>query len=455
MIINKNIKRRKFVKGLSATAALSTFGGLNMNFAGADKQYRVGLIGSGWYGKSDLFRLIQVSPVDVVAVCDPDQQMLEAAGKLISERQLSKKVPTLYEDYRTMLEKHDFDIVLIGSPDHWHAMHTIAALQAGAHVYVQKPTSVDVVEGEAMLKAARKYGKVVQVGTQRRSTPHLMDAKREIVDTGLLGKVSHVELCNYSGGGGPFQLKTEPIPDFFNYELWTGPAPLLPFHGLPHRRWRAHMEYGNGMIGDMGVHMLDAARWMLNVGWPKKITSVGGIYLNKKVHGNRFDTQTALFEYDELSMVWEHRMWGLPADPDYKWSFKLYGDKGTLKGSVYQAEFVPLEGEGKRYDVLYEREKYPEDLTEEGMSLYAAAATRQHMRDFLHAIETNTKPVADIEEGHISSTACILANLSLELGGRPLAYDPVKRIITGDSEATKRLAREYRASWVHPTVDNV
>lgn len=426
-----------------------------MNFDFAQKTYKVGLIGSGWYGKSDLFRLIQVSPVEVVALCDPDQNMLEAAGQLVSERQLSHQVPKLYEDYRVMLEKHDFDLVIVGSPDHWHALHTIAAVKAGAHVYVQKPTSLDVVEGEAMLKAARKYNKVVQVGTQRRSTPHLMQAKKEIVDKGLLGKVSHVELSNYSGGGGPANPTIQPVPDFFNYELWTGPAPLLPYIGLPHRKWRAHMEYGNGMVGDMGVHMLDAARWMLNVGWPTKITSVGGIYVNKEAFGNRYDTQTATFEFEEMNMVWQHRMWGKPADPDYPWSFKLYGEKGTLKASVYKAEFIPIDGEPIKYDVVYEREQYPEDLTEEGMSLYAAAATRQHMRDFLNAIENNSKPVADIEEGHISSTACILANLSLELGGRPLSYDPVKKVITGDPEATKKLAREYRGEWVHPTTDNV
>ncbi len=429
---------------------------MTISFDFAQKNYKVGLIGSGWYGKSDLFRLIQVSPVEVVAICDPDEHMLESAGKLISERQRSHKVPKLYEDYRKMLDKHDFDIVIVGSPDHWHAMHTIAAIKAGAHVYVQKPTSVDVIEGEAMLKAARKYNKVVQVGTQRRSTPHLMDAKREIVDKGLLGKVSHVELCNYSGGGRPDNTTVQEVPDFLNYELWTGPAPLLPYTGLPHRGiWRAHMEYCNGMIGDMGVHMLDAARWMLNAGWPKTITSVGGIYVNKESLGNRFDTQTATFEFEEMNMVWQHRMWGIPADPDYKWSFKLYGDKGTLKASVYKAEFIPIEGEPKRFDVLYEKEKYPEDLTEDGMSLYAAAATREHMRDFLRAIENNSKPVADIEQGHISSTACILANLSLELGGRPLSYDPVKKFITDDPEATEKLARKYRGPWEHPTVDNV
>ncbi|MEQ8882266.1 MAG: Gfo/Idh/MocA family oxidoreductase, partial [Cyclobacteriaceae bacterium] len=156
-MLNPHINRRKFVKGISATAGLAAFGGLGMNFTGIDRQWKVGLIGSGWYGKSDTLRLIQVAPVEVEAVCDVDQNMLNNAGQLISQRQKSGKVPKLYGDYRKMLDKHNLDIVIIGSPDHWHALHMIEAVKSGAHVYVQKPISADVVEGEAMLRAARKY----------------------------------------------------------------------------------------------------------------------------------------------------------------------------------------------------------------------------------------------------------------------------------------------------------
>ena len=172
------INRRHFIKGATASLALSALGANGMNFVPANKPLRVALIGTGWYGKSDLLRLIQVEPVNVVALCDVDKKMLEGAADLVSQRQQSKKRPKLYSDYRKMLAENKLDIVVIGTPDHWHALQTIAALKAGAHVYVQKPISVDIMEGEAMLAAARKYNRVVQVGTQRRSTPHLMEAKK-------------------------------------------------------------------------------------------------------------------------------------------------------------------------------------------------------------------------------------------------------------------------------------
>ncbi|MBT1697633.1 Gfo/Idh/MocA family oxidoreductase [Fulvivirgaceae bacterium PWU4] len=452
-----NINRRRFLQGASASLALTTLGAYGMDIIHPQQTRKVALIGTGWYGKSDLFRLIQVAPVEVVALCDVDKNLLNAAGNLVKQRQKSGKVPKLYGDYRKMLAENQLDIVLIGSPDHWHALQAIDAVKAGAHVYVQKPISVDVMEGEAMVAAARKYNRVVQVGTQRKSTPHLIDAKKNIVDAGLLGKVSHVEMCCYyhmRANGNP---AVEPVPDFFDYEMWTGPAPLRPYDGLPHIRWwRTFMEYGNGIMGDMCVHMLDSVRWMLNLGWPKRISSTGGIYVQKEGKSNIADTQTAIFEYDGLNCVWQHRSWGTPADPEYPWAFKIYGDKGTLAASTMQYDFIP-EGKGVEKihkDVVYEKEKYPEDLTEERIELNAAPATRLHMLDFLKAIDEKSKPVADIEQGHISTASCILANLSMKTG-RPLVYDPKKREVTGDPEATKLLQRAYRGPWVHPNPEKV
>lgn len=447
-----NINRRKFLQGATASLALASFGASAMDLMHPSKPYRVGLIGTGWYGKSDLFRLIQVADVDVVALCDVDRNILSAAGQLVSQRQKSGKVPKLYGDYRKMLAENQLDLVVIGSPDHWHALQAIDAVKAGAHVYVQKPISVDVVEGEAMVAAARKYNKTVQVGTQRKSTPHLIDAKKNIVDAGLLGKISHVEMCCYyhmRANGNP---PVEPVPDYLDYEMWTGPAPLRPYDGSPHIRWwRTFKEYGNGITGDMCVHMFDTVRWMLQLGWPKSISSVGGIYMQKDGKSNISDTQTAVFEYDELNCVWQHRTWGTPANPEYPWSFTLYGEKGTLWGSTMACDFIPNGKDGQKIhkDVVYEKEKYPEDLTEERIELNAAPATRLHMLDFLSAIENKKRPIADIEEGHISTASCILANLSMELG-RPLVYDPKTRTVKNDPEATSRLARAYRNPWKHP-----
>jgi len=448
-----NINRRNFLKGATAAAVLSSFGSYGFELMNRDKPWRVGLIGTGWYGKSDLFRLIQVANVDVVSLCDVDQHFLSEAADLVSQRQRSGKKPRMYSDYRKMLAEKDLDIVLIGTPDHWHALTCIEALKSGAHVYVQKPISVDVMEGEAMVAAARHYNKTVQVGTQRKSTPHLIDVKKQIVDTGKLGKISHAEVCCYfhmrANGNPPVQ----PVPDFLDYEMWTGPAPFRPYDGLPHKRWwRTFKEYGNGIMGDMCVHMLDTVRWMLDLGWPDKISSSGGIYVQKEGKSNISDTQTAVFEYPELNVVWQHRTWGTPADPEYPWSFKLYGDKGTLSGSTMQADFVP-EGDdnGKpiHFDVLYEREKYPEDVTEKDIELNAAPATRLHMLDFLAAIENGTLPIADIEQGHISTASCIIANLSRDIQ-RPLVYDPKNRIIVNNAEATALLKRDYRGPWEHP-----
>lgn len=446
-----NINRRHFLRGASAALALTALEASGLTyFTNAPSPRRVALIGTGWYGKSDLFRLMQVVPVEVVALCDVDKKLLEAAADMVAAKQQNKR-PKTYGDYRKLLAEAKPEIVLIGTPDHWHALQTIDALKAGAHVYVQKPISVDVIEGEAMVAAARKYNKVVQVGTQRKSTPHLIDAKKNIVEAGLLGKISHVEMCCYfhmRANGNP---AVQAVPDYFDYEMWTGPAPLRPYDGLPHVRWwRTFMEYGNGIMGDMCVHMLDTVRWMLKLGWPEKISSTGGIYVDKTGKSNIADTQSAIFEYKDLNCVWQHRSWGTPADPEYPWSFKIFGDKGTLSGSTMKCDFVPF-GDGKKIhiDVVYEKEKYPEDLKEKDIELNAAPATRLHMLDFLKAIENNSRPVADIEEGHISTASCILANLSMQLN-RPLVYDPVKREVKGDPEATKLLQREYRGSWKHP-----
>jgi predicted dehydrogenase len=450
---NFYINRRRFLQSASAALALSTLGATGLDIVYRDKPWRVALIGTGWYGKSDLYKLIQVAPVEVVALCDVDQHILADAAENVAKRQKSGKKPLTYGDYRQMLAEHELDIVLIGSPDHWHALQAIEAIQAGAHLYLQKPISVDVMEGEAILAAARKHKRQVQIGTQRRSTPHLIDAKKNIVEAGLLGKISHVEMCCYYHMRANRQMEIQPVPDYLDYEMYVGPAPMRPYDGLPHRGlWRARMEYCNGIMGDMCVHMLDTVRWLLGLGWPRKITSTGGIYVQKDSFANTADTQTAIFEFDELNAVWQHRSWGTAPDPEYPWAFFVYGEKGTLKGSVYQYDFIPRDKKAQTIhkEAVYEREQYPEDLAEPGIELHTAPATRGQMLDLLHCIENGGRPVADVEEGHISTASCILANVSLSLGGRPLVYNPAKRIIEGDRAASKLLSRAYRQPWRHP-----
>lgn len=448
--------RRHFIKGTSAALLFSTVPSYGFSFFKDETPKKVALIGCGWYGTSDLLRLIQIANVEVTSLCDVDSNFLNKVAILVSERQKNGKKPKLYSDYRKMLAKEKLDIVLIGTPDHWHALMCIEAIKSGAHVYVQKPISVDVIEGEAMVAAARKYNKVVQVGTQRKSTPHLIEAKKQIMDKGLLGKVGHVDICCYyhmRANGNP---AVRPVPEFLDYEMWTGPAPMRPYDGIPHRGWwRTFREYGNGIVGDMCVHMLDTVRWMLDLGWPKRISSEGGIYVQKEGKSNISDTQTAVFEYDDLNCVWQHRTWGNAPDPEYPWAFFIYGEKGVFKGDVMKAEFVPSDGsETIRFDVLWEKEKYPEDVTEKDIELHTAPATRRHMINFLEAIENNTRPIADIEEGHISTASCILANLSMDLK-RPLVYDPESRTVLNDPEATRLLQRDYRNDWEHPHPNNI
>jgi predicted dehydrogenase len=267
-----------------------------------------------------------------------------------------------------------------------------------------------------MLAAARKHQRVVQVGLERRATPHLMEARDHIVKAGKLGTVGLVELCCYY----PMRATQNPPdtspPANLDYEMWTGPAPMRPYNQLVHPRgWRNFMEYGNGIVGDMCVHMFDMTRWMLELGWPVSVSSSGGILVNKQSKANISDTQTAVFDYGSLQVVWQHRTWGDAPDPRYTWA----------------------------------AEQYPEDKTEKGIEIFAASANRGTMRDFMSCVATRGRPLADIEEGYISTASCILANLSMKLG-RSLRWDSQAGQVAGDAEANALLRRPYRAPWTHP-----
>lgn len=447
------MKRRTFLK---VGSLLPFAAGFNPFDAFSGTRLRAGLIGTGWYGKTDLFRLLQVAPVEVTALCDVDAQMLADAAEKVAERQSSGRTPRTYRDHRKMLSERDLDVVIVATPDHWHAKTMIEAARSGAHVYVEKPISVDVVEGQAMRAAARKYGRVVQVNLERRSTPHLVEAKERIIDEGLLGDVAHVEICCYYHMRDTSNPPNISPPDSLDWERYTGPAPMRPYNEIVHPRgWRNFTEYSNGIVGDMGVHMLDMARWMLDLGWPRRIHSQGGILVQTDAKANTTDTQTATFDFEDVTMTWQHRTWGTPPDPDYPWAAFFYGDEGTLKASVRSYDFIPEGDEEPLHgDVVYELEEYLEDRTEEDLERHVAPALRYHLLDFLEAIDTGTRPVADIEEGYISTTSCILANLSRRLG-RTLRWDPEEGRVVGDEEANRHLRRPYRDPWTHPTPETV
>ena len=266
--------RRTFLMATAGSLAWAATKSYAVDYAD-QKPARVGLIGTGWYGKCDLLRLIQVAPVDVVSLCDVDRQMLADAAQLVATRQVSKKQPRTYTDYRKMLAEKDLDIVLIGTPDHWHALPMIAAVEAGADVYVQKPISVDVIEGQTMLSAARRTQRVVQVGTQRRSTPHLIEARENIVQAGKLGQVALVEIyCYYHMRARENPPDIAP-PAYLDWDMWTGPAPsarlqqtgppawLAVVHGVQqrHRGGHVHSHVRHGPVaarsGMAPTHFLD------------------------------------------------------------------------------------------------------------------------------------------------------------------------------------------------------
>jgi predicted dehydrogenase len=450
------MQRRDILKaGLGGAASLLAL--QNGAFAAAgDESPRVALIGCGWYGKTDLLHLIQVAPVEVVGLCDVDSRAAEQAAEIVAGRQQSKKKPPTYGDYRKLLAEQKPDIALIGTPDHWHCLAMVEACKAGADVYVQKPISYDVVEGQAMVAAARKYNRTVQVGLQRRSTKHLLEARDRFIRSGKLGKIAYIDIHSYYGGGRDFPPPQKP-PESLDWDMYVGPATWREYSpGIHPRSWRSCREFSNGQTGDLCVHLFDVIRYHLDLGWPKTISAMGGLLMRgPDARANTHDTQTAMFDFGDLKIVWNQRNWGENPEPDYPWGATLYGDKGTLKISVWSYDFIPR-GRGERVhgDWLDERDKYPEDEKHKETEVFAAPATRQNMRNFLESRRENKRPVADIEEGYISSACCILANVSMGLG-RSLQWDAEKGRVIGDEEANRRLARQYRGPWQHPTPDNV
>ena len=450
------MRRREFLQsGVGSLAAVAAL--RSRAFAGADDAaLRVALVGCGWYGKTDLFHLIQVAPVEVVGLCDVDAKAVAEAAELVSQRQPSRRKPAVYGDYRKLLSEQSPEIVLIGTPDHWHCLPMVDACKAGADVYVQKPISFDVVEGQAMVAAARKYNRTVQVGLQRRSTPHLLEARERYIDSGVLGKIAYVDIHSYYGAPADFPATTA-VPSHLDWETYVGPAPWRDYSpGIHPRSWRAAREFSNGQTGDLCVHLFDVVRTYLKLGWPSEISAQGGILMRAPGSNiNTHDTQTALFDYGDVKIVWNQRNWGANPDPQYPWGATLYGDKGTLKISVWSYDYIPHgAGTPVHRDFFDEVEKYPEDKEHRETEVFAAPATRRHMQDFLAARRERRLPVADIEQGHISSACCILANLSMDLR-RGLRWDAANQRVIGDEEANQRLARPYRGPWQHPSPESV
>ena len=450
------MNRRDFVTSLGAAGATLAVGPRLFATAADVAVPTVGVIGCGWYGLRNLGTLLKAAKVRVASLCDVNTHSLRDGLELVAKHQ--PNAPRTFSDYREMLSAQKHDIVIVGTPDHWHALPAIAAMQSGADVWLEKPVGVDVIEGEALVAAARKYERVVQVNTQRRSTPHLIEARDRYLRSGRLGKIGLVETYSYFHGRITERVPDVAAPSNLDYALWTGPAPLTPFKAIKeYRGWRNFMAYGSGQIGDVGVHMVDAVRWMLGLGWPLSIRSTGGIYVDKESSADITDTQRATFLYPDLELSWTHRTWGPAPWPERHWTdlWGMYfiGELGTLRANLVGYEFTPVSGSKEGFNLLSKTHDLEHIDFASPMDVTAEAETR-HCLDFLHAREARSRPVADIEQGHISTAMCQVANLSLQLG-RPLTYDPQTRTVVHDAEATKLLARPYRGPWIHPTPNNV
>jgi predicted dehydrogenase len=445
------MNRRTFVTSLAAAgAAIATTSKLFS--ADTAARPKVGLIGCGWFGGVDLESLVRQAEANVVSLCDVNANALKSTLPMVAKFQST--APKTFVDYREMLDAGGHDIVIVATPDHWHALAAIAAMKAGADVWLEKPVSIDVLEGEALVAAARKYQRVVQVNTQRRSNPWGLDVREKYVRSGKLGAIGLVETYSYLAARPADMPPDGEAPKHLDYEKWTGPAPLLPYKaGIESQRWRSMMEYGNGQIGDLGVHVFDQVRWMLGLGWPESIRSTGGIYVDTKSSANISDTQRSVFHYRNLDVSWEHRTWGVSPIPERhwtdQWGARFIGKNGTLNVTMLGYDFTPAGGGPREGFHMCSKTGNLENLDFTTWGAAAGEIQRLHVMDFTAARERRSPPVADIAEGHISTSCCILANLALELG-RTLSYDPKTRTIPGDADATRRLARAYRAPWVHP-----
>jgi predicted dehydrogenase len=449
------MNRRTFLTSMTAAGALTAAPRL-FSAGSSAAPIRVGVIGCGWYGLRNLGTLTRATAVEVISLCDPNQLSLRDGLAQVAKSQ--SNVPRTFADFREMLRSAHHDLVIVATPDHWHPLPAITAMQSGADLWLEKPIGIDVIEGEALVAAARKYNRVVQVNTQRRSTPHLIEARDKYVRAGRLGPIGQVETYSYFQGRLTEIVPDSEPPSHLNYDLWTGPAPMSPFKApKEYKGWRNWRAYGSGQIGDVGVHMLDAVRWMLGLGWPLSISSTGGIFVERESSADITDTQRATFVYPNLELTWEHRTWGPPPWPEHHWTdlwgMRLIGTKGILRANLVGYEFTPVDGEPEGFNFLSKTHDL-KNIDYGSVPDVTADAEMHHCLDLLHALQTRERPVADVEEGHISTAMCQLANTALQLG-RALSYDPKTRTVKNDPEATKLLERPYRGPWVHPRPETV
>ncbi|MBI3409813.1 MAG: Gfo/Idh/MocA family oxidoreductase [Planctomycetes bacterium] len=414
------LPRRRFLQA-------STLGLTAATYVGAAQQpnERVLLAVMGVRGRGR--QLIQgfagLPNVQIAALCEVDDGVVRPAQQLIANQNRKVRVE---RDLRRVLEDRDLTALVIAAPDHWHALATVWACQAGKHVYVEKPISHNLVEGRRMIEAARRHDRVVQVGTQRRSGPHFASAV-EFVRSGSLGKVPFARTWIAGNRPNIGKMKDSPAPASIDYDLWLGPAPRRLFNrNRFHYNWHWNWDYGTGELGNNGIHALDLTRWLLNLDAPTRISSGGGKYFYKDDQQTP-DTQLAVFDFPSCSVLWEHRIWSRTGLMGQSWGVALYGERGVLV----------FDNRGWHVEDGVEASDRTQDMD------------RPHLQNFIDCIRENRRPNCDIEEGHKSTRLCHLGNIAIRTG-LTLHFDVRTETCREGGEANRLLSRTYRQPFVLP-----
>ncbi|MEI7729596.1 MAG: Gfo/Idh/MocA family oxidoreductase [Verrucomicrobiota bacterium] len=434
----KNLPRRTFLqRSTLAVGALPLLAGPWLNparaaEAGPNSKIRVALIGSGSMGCGDLACLFGNADVDCPVICDIDDAML-AKGLEVCKKK-DRKPPETVKDFRRVLDRKDVDAVLIATPDHWHALCAVMACQAGKDVYVEKPLALSIDEGRAMVEAARKHQRVVQMGSQWRSCKHILEAG-EFVKSGKLGKITMARgwawLDKHSNLGKP----PEGVPPAgADYDMWLGPAPKRPFHPTRfHYNFRWYWDYAGGLMTDWGVHLINMLFMGLKQEWPKTVCSSGGKYIFDD-DTETPDSQVALYEFPDYLLSWEHKRGqgvGINGRP---WGVSWSGTEGT----------VVLNSDG--WELLIEKKQASLDPQKNKSSGDPRAA---HVRNFLDCMGTRKTPVMDVALAHQLTGIAHLGNVAYR-SGHKITWDPVKEEVVGDPVADQYVGAKYRTPWKLP-----
>jgi len=430
------MKRREFLRKAGQGAAV--LAGAGPAQAAEGRKITVGVIGPGGMGTAHLNLLSRRKDVEVAAVCDPDRTRLAAAAQVVQTA--GGGAPKAVEDMRRVFDDPKIEAVFIATPDHWHAPAAILALNAGKHVYVEKPCSHNIREGRLMVEAAKRSGKLLQVGTQSRSTPMVREAIQRL-QRGEIGEVLVAKAWNSQRRGDIGKQAPTSPPETLNYDLWVGPAPMTPYRSnlLP-GRWRWFFDFGCGDIGNDGVHDLDVAAWGLGaVTQPSRVSCLGGKYFFDD--DQQFpDTQYAVFEYPvagktgkRKQLIYEQRIWSPYVQEGYENGAAFYGTDGVL-----------IIGHTVGWKLYGPKNKLVAEAA-------GSADLPAHHDNFLDCIRGDQKQLnADAMTGHLSASLCHLANISARVG-RTLEFDLDKETILGDREAAALLGRKYRKDhWAVP-----